>query len=212
MAMDAGGLARRAAESLGLSSFTTLGISMGGMIAQVVAARCPGVDGLVLVSTTAGGSGRVWPDHVEAPERLSFREWPTDEAGMRRKMSRYFGRRFLEKSPLLVEMMVKNMLKIHSREPGTEEPAEGVPSLASVGSRLQFHASAGFDGTSLLTDLHMPVLVVTGDEDVIIPKENAYFLHSRVAGSRLVEYAGAGHLLLVEEPDAFVNDVAGFLG
>jgi len=205
MAADAGELAHAFSRKLGLEGCSLLGISMGGMISQTLAAEDSGVKKCVLVSTTAGGGGRVWPAHVtDAEEAQRFRPWPSDEEGMRRRMERYFGPRFLKNSPLLVSMMVKNMLKAYA----SPASAEGD---AGEGSRLQFQASAGFDGTGLGPHIGCPTLVVTGCEDAIIPKENAYFLASHLPSATLVEYPDVGHLILVEEPEKFVTDVAKFL-
>ena len=143
---------------------------------------------------------------------LAYSAWPTDEPSMRKKMSRYFGPRFLEKSPLMVDMMVKNMLKARKQNEEGGSGAQEGESPAERGSRLQFDASSGFDGTALLPEILVPTLVATGTDDLIIPKENAYFLQSRLARATLKEYAEAGHLLLAEEPEAFVLDVASFLG
>lgn len=202
---NTGGLAPSSAK------FAVLGISMGGMVAQILAARCQSVSACVLVSTTAGGHGRIWPDHIDPKEQRAYRQWPTDEAGMKRKMARYFGPRFLARSPLLVDMMVKNMLKAQRGEAvlgGEADSSSGHPN----GSRLQFEAAANFDGTGLLADINCPTLVVTGDKDFIIPQENADYLLSRLPQAILVRYAEAGHLVLVEEPERFVVDVANFLG
>ncbi|MCA2960520.1 MAG: alpha/beta fold hydrolase [Silvanigrellales bacterium] len=216
LARDAGALAGAVAAQFDSAGFACLGISMGGMVSQILAARCADVASCVLVSTTAGGHGRIWPDHVDPTERLAYREWPTDEAGMKRKMARYFGARFLARSPLLVDMMVKNMLKAQAEAraaaPESARGGEGGAESAHSGSRLQFEASATFDGTDLLPHIACPTLVVTGDEDFVIPKENASFLLSRLPNASLVDYSGAGHLILVEEPEAFVVDVANFLG
>lgn len=230
MARDAGALANAFAERMGLGGFSMLGISMGGMVSQILASHCTAVEKLVLVSTTAGGHGRVWPDHVgrvdpkAVGESVTYRPWPTDEEGMRKRMVRYFGPRFRERAPLLIDTMVKNMLKANARKPeggdegNGERNGEGnavgtaAESPTERGSRLQFHASASFDGTGLLAHVDAETLVVTGSDDAIIPKENAYFLQAHLPSARLVEYEGVGHLVLIEEPEAFVMDVAGFLG
>ena len=203
MARDAHFVAERFARKMDLQSYAALGVSMGGMICQRLASDAEQRKGglklshLVLVSTTPGGHLRVWPGAREP--LLTYVPWPRDEVSMRTRMEKYFGPRFRRSSPLLVDMMIKNMLK------ATSDPQ------ADSRSGAQFAASAHFDGTSFLSQIKTPTLVVTGTEDAIIPAENARALVATLRDARLVEYPEVGHLILIEEPEKFVADTASFL-
>lgn len=56
-----------------------------------------------------------------------------------------------------------------------------------------------------------PEKVVTGDEDVSTPPENADILAERIPDSRLIRFAGAGHGLQYQYPREFAKVVTRFL-
>ena len=211
MANDVLSIAERVCNEFQMREFALLGISMGGMIAQHAAARSSKVSKLVLVSTTPGGKWRVWPSDVLSEMENSrdqttgqvqlpkFRGLPQDLAGMKTRMTRFFGSKFVASSPLLIDAMAKTILNAAQVE-GSETQ-----------SRLQHAASVGFDGTELLKDIRCPVLVVTGDQDAVIPPSNSDILVQQLSDAKLVVYPEVGHLILIEEPEIFAHDVLDFL-
>jgi pimeloyl-ACP methyl ester carboxylesterase len=201
MALDAAFVAHTLTAALGLNSYDILGVSMGGMIAQTCAAQDSRVRSLTLVSTTAGGESRVWPEGVNPDEarRKPFEPWPQDAEVMHRRMSRYFGPVFRKSSPLLIDIMVKNMLKSHS-----VESAQGR-------ARAQYNATVGFDGTPLASLICCPTLVLTGNADEIIPPENSHNISKLIKNSKVHVFPEQGHLLLIEDPENFVAQVRSFL-
>jgi non-heme chloroperoxidase len=52
-----------------------------------------------------------------------------------------------------------------------------------------------------------PTLILWGDRDGFLPRSDAEALAAAIPRSRLVTYEGAGHLLLVEEPERVAADV-----
>jgi pimeloyl-ACP methyl ester carboxylesterase len=78
-------------------------------------------------------------------------------------------------------------------------------------AQAQHDAAVGFDGTSYLTHHRAPTLVVTGDQDQIIPPGNSEALVKHIKGSQKKVYPNVGHLILVEEPERFSQDVLNFL-
>jgi pimeloyl-ACP methyl ester carboxylesterase len=57
----------------------------------------------------------------------------------------------------------------------------------------------------------MPLLIVWGDRDPIIPIEHGRAAHEAVAHSRLVEIPGAGHWPMLDQPDLFCEELAEFI-
>jgi pimeloyl-ACP methyl ester carboxylesterase len=57
-----------------------------------------------------------------------------------------------------------------------------------------------------------PVLIAWGDDDRLVPPAYAEEFRSRVAGSRVLTLAGAGHYGFVERLDEFVAAVRAFAG
>lgn len=58
------------------------------------------------------------------------------------------------------------------------------------------------DSTQTLAEVQVPVLVISGDQDPIIPVEEAATMAGATADGRLVVVEGAAHLSPVEQPEA----------
>jgi pimeloyl-ACP methyl ester carboxylesterase len=67
------------------------------------------------------------------------------------------------------------------------------------------------DSTSLLSSIHVPTLVIVGDEDVVTPPPASEEMHRAIAGSELVQIPRAGHLSNLEQPELFNAALAAFL-
>jgi pimeloyl-ACP methyl ester carboxylesterase len=67
------------------------------------------------------------------------------------------------------------------------------------------------DDRAVLAAFDGPVLVVVGDDDPMIPVEDARVLADATRQGRLEVIAGAGHLVSVDRPDAFNAALATFL-
>ncbi len=67
------------------------------------------------------------------------------------------------------------------------------------------------DSTPLLSTIHVPTLILVGDEDTVTPRAAADEMHRGIAGSQLVTIPAAGHLSNLEQPQAFNAALADFL-
>jgi len=67
------------------------------------------------------------------------------------------------------------------------------------------------DSTGLLASVRCPCLVVAGDEDALIPLEEARGMHQGLKDSRLEVIQGAGHLTNLERPEVFRGALEQFL-
>jgi pimeloyl-ACP methyl ester carboxylesterase len=101
------------------------------------------------------------------------------------------------------------------------EVARGYASLADAGRRAAFLATlrsvVGTDGQRVaaadrlyLTE-GVPVLIVWGERDRIIPAEHGTHAHRAIAGSRLEIFDGVGHMPQLEAPGRFVAVLERFL-
>lgn len=68
--------------------------------------------------------------------------------------------------------------------------------------------SHGPEAASLIK---VPTLMITGSIDVMAPPAAARPLRDRIADLEEVVIAGAGHIMMFEQPDPFIDAVAGFL-
>jgi non-heme chloroperoxidase len=67
------------------------------------------------------------------------------------------------------------------------------------------------DYSAELSKIKAPTLILWGDHDARYPLDEQESLASAIAGSRLLVYYGAGHLLHWEEPQRFASDLVTFV-
>ena len=60
--------------------------------------------------------------------------------------------------------------------------------------------------------MQVPVLVVAGDDDQIVPAAGMQEMAGAISGARFVVIPGAGHLPPLEQPAAWNRILADFLG
>ena len=73
-------------------------------------------------------------------------------------------------------------------------------------------ALAGLDLSKSIQKIGNPTLVMAGSEDATTPPALARSLAEGIPGAKFVELKGCGHCPQIENPDAFVAAVEGFLG
>jgi 3-oxoadipate enol-lactonase len=67
------------------------------------------------------------------------------------------------------------------------------------------------DSTALLSDITCPTLVISSDEDVLIPKEATKEIAIHTERAEYEEIVGAGHLTPLEDPKQWASIVARFV-
>lgn len=180
MAQDVAGLLK----GLELPSAWVLGHSLGGFIAQELALGWPErVRGLILCSTTCGGADAV----PIAPQALQVM---LDRSGDPRALFERGIRvatapGFMTRCPEQVEAL----WDYRKRGP--------VPPLAYA---AQVQAGAAHDASARLHDLTLPVLILSGDADQVVPSANVQVLKSHIPQAQPQLLPGLGHLFPLEDP------------
>ena len=193
MAEDAAGLIR----DLNFGPMHVIGWSMGGFISLELTLRHPDlVERLILVSTSAGGSG-----FVPAAPEIQASLLPSGHEDIETRVRRIYP---ILAAPGYMDRRPEDMDRIVEHEKAKRM------SLKSY--ERQFQAVITWRGvSSRLSDISAPVLVVHGDADRLVPYGNGQFLSAHIAGARLITYAQVGHLPPIEAPDSFNRDVMEFL-
>jgi 3-oxoadipate enol-lactonase len=171
-----------------------VGHSMGGMVAQDLAARAPAaVQGLVLACTSAlfGKADGDWQRQFLA-ERLAPLDAGLGMAGM---------------ADALVPGLVSPAAPAAARRIAREVMAR-VPEATY---RAALAAITGFDRRAALATLHVPVLLLAAGHDHTAPPELMQRMADRVASSEYLCLADAGHIANVEQPAAFNAALLDFL-
>ncbi len=67
------------------------------------------------------------------------------------------------------------------------------------------------DSTPLLSSIRCPVLIIASEEDVLIPAQESRAMAQAIPGARLEIIPQAGHLVNLEQPEAFQSLVASWI-
>jgi pimeloyl-ACP methyl ester carboxylesterase len=184
---------------LGLKSAHLVGASMGGMVALEFAYRCPEmIRGLVLSDTSAGPECIVLSDAIRArEEQIERTEAYAAEHGIEALALHQLesGRvpAAVRNDPYLRERFLSRMRSLTTHG--------FVNSGRARRQRTDYH--------DRLEELDLPVQVVAGERDVLVPA--ARYLHDHIKGSRIEVIADAGHPAVSDQPQAFSAVVLAFL-
>jgi pimeloyl-ACP methyl ester carboxylesterase len=83
--------------------------------------------------------------------------------------------------------------------------------LSPVTYRLALQAQAAFDRDAALGHIHVPTLLIAGEQDRLAPGHAIERMAGKIQGSRWVQMPGIGHWVHLESPDAFDALVLDFL-
>jgi pimeloyl-ACP methyl ester carboxylesterase len=59
--------------------------------------------------------------------------------------------------------------------------------------------------------IDLPTLIFCGEDDALTPVLYSQFLHSRIKGSKLEVLSNAGHMVMMESPQAFNEKIREFI-
>ncbi|RJQ73792.1 alpha/beta fold hydrolase [Pseudonocardiaceae bacterium YIM PH 21723] len=169
-------------DALEIDRAHVYGMSLGGRIAQWLAADHPGrVAGLVLGCTSPGA-----PNGIERTDEVTRAMAAADPR------------------EALIDLMYTPAW------PGPYN-ALGDPDMPLYARRQHFTASVEHNGWDALLTITSPTLVVHGTDDLINPTANAPLLAGRIRGARLELIRGARHAYHEEFRSVASPLVAGFL-
>jgi pimeloyl-ACP methyl ester carboxylesterase len=184
-------------QAIDIRRASVMGWSMGGFIAQAFAVKYADcVDKLVLLSTDPGGteadltSPDVWSKLLdtsgtpnEQARRLLFLLFPNDVA---ESFYRQFG-------DIVAAARAQVSVELLNRQAAAMDVwhRNGMPSK--------------------LRELRVPVLIVTGREDIVIPASNALKLVNAIPGAWLAQFSHGGHAFMAQYPRALADLINSFL-
>ena len=194
MAADVVGLM----DALKIEKVHIFGVSLGGLITQILALDHGNrVRKAVLGCTTHGGRHAL-PQDPEVTALLAAAADPAvpAEEAIRRRMALNISARFHREMPQETEAFIQMAIR-HQ--------------LSLKGAQGQMKALSVFNVKRRLGDIRCPVLVITGDEDKMVPPGNSRLLAEGIPGAELCIIKEAGHSFFREEPGKVCRVVAEFL-
>jgi pimeloyl-ACP methyl ester carboxylesterase len=188
-------LASQILDKVGVEKADVVGYSMGGIVAQQLAVSAPQrIRRLVLAATSCGWGGVPGEPRALLNVATPLRYW--SPAFYRRTIGSMAGgraRRDLE--------WIDRHGELRRRYP---------PSVR--GYFGQVLSLSAWSGLPLLPHIRQPTLVVTGDDDPLVPPANSLLLASRLPHARVVVAPGEGHLLLMDPESATLEPIREFFG
>jgi 3-oxoadipate enol-lactonase len=179
-------------DSLGITQSYFVGLSVGGMIGQMLALRHPDqLKGVVLCSTTSGipAQGRpMWDDRIRDVEEKGIE--PQVDGTVQRWLTEDF-RRARPDTANWIAAMIR---------------ATSVQGFIGCSRAIQF-----FDVTKQLNTIAVPTLVMPGANDPGTLPAFSETIHRLVPGSRLITVPNAAHLTNIEQPEFVTSVILDFL-
>lgn len=178
-------------DALSIQRAHILGLSLGGMTGQAMAARHPTrVASLVVMATSS---------YMGAPDFWRARASLVRNQGMAAVVDvvtgRWFTPGFLSRHPDVVQSLRRDFLAI--------DP---------IGYAVCCEAIGGMDLRQSNRTITCPVLVLAGADDPATPLAMAEKIRDEIAGAQLQVIPNAAHLLNVEQPERVNHALTDWLG
>lgn len=183
-------------DALGIHNAHVLGVSMGGYIAQELALNYPGkVNSLILGCTSCGGKRTILMSE-ERIKKFTANEGLTPAEILSKDMDIYFSDSFIMKNPDKVQMFIDISLRYY-------QPADAF--------LRQFAACQKHDTSGRLGGLKLPVLIMTGDDDPLVPSKNSFILKELLPQAELYLFSRRRHAFFIEEAEKFNRKTIQFI-
>jgi pimeloyl-ACP methyl ester carboxylesterase len=169
------------------------GHSMGGMIAQTFALKYPGIVKSVILGST---SYTMYSEGMKIllKDYKSGKLGPLKDSFMATARSAYT-LKFKRAHPEYLEKEVEGKMKC---------PSEVI--FAAMENFIY-----DFNVKNQLRELKMPVLILTGDKDRLIPPERSNEINQLIPNSKLVVFEKQNHGINAEIPEKVVNEINRFI-
>jgi pimeloyl-ACP methyl ester carboxylesterase len=186
-------------RALGHEHVDLLGFSLGGGVAQVIALEHPELVRRVILAGTgpAGGGG------IDEVTKVAVKAYI--KAALTLRDPRHY--LFFNRNPEGKRTATDYMARLKER---TEDRDKRISPLA-MRAQLKAIRAAGLQAPHDLGRIRQPVLVVNGDNDVMVASSHSEDLARRIPGAQLIIYPDSGHGGVFQYHREFVPAVLEFL-
>ena len=173
---------------LGIDAANVLGISFGGFVAQEFALRYPEkLKKLILASTSFGG-----PRHIAPALEVLASFASTDGLNSSDRIRKYLTTAFSAEFVREHEAAVNRFCTLRELNVVPEDVY-----------RQQLASAMEFNADGRVGRITAETLVLTGDDDMVVPPANSRNLAEAIPGARLRTIKGGGHMAFVERAGEF---------
>lgn len=176
-----------------------VGHGLGAYVAMQIALARPDLVGKLVLAAADPGAPEAVPPNSEVAEFMA-RGVPTNLDGVERMITLHTAPSFPQRFP----QVVREILAYHMSE---DVPTENFEAQLAAKEEARSH---GFG--ERLRQIAAPTLVLAGEQDRVTPVGNARLLASLLPKAQVLTLPNTGHLFPLEDPDATVKALVGFLG
>jgi pimeloyl-ACP methyl ester carboxylesterase len=185
-------------SAIGLTEVDLLGYSLGGMIAQKLAADSPSfVRRALLVATASqGGEEHLMAVLADADARKGAEDIRLPLFFTSSEASQSAGRAFLQRATTRV----------------VDRDTESAQQVFEAQAKALISWCATKDAENrILRAIKQPVLVVSASNDTMLPSGNAYASFSQLVNADFLQFHDSGHGVLFQYPESFAAYAEAFL-
>jgi 3-oxoadipate enol-lactonase len=197
MAADTTGLL----DALGVRSAYVMGHSLGGFIAQELAITRPDLVSKLILASTHHGGMKVIPITPEAMNVLTDRSGDPVEL-VRRGIAIATVPGFAERQMAVVQELINYRLT------NPVPPAQYTAQVMTGGGMAALSENKVAERMAALT---MPVLILFGEFDRVVPPGNAQLMADKLSNAKIKILPNTGHIFPIEDPAATVRAITEFL-
>jgi pimeloyl-ACP methyl ester carboxylesterase len=200
-------------DHLGEERIFLLGHSHGGVVTQAYAAKHPGrVRRLVLASTLARFAAEQENAMQAGMDKRSNQPWYQDAlAALEEEQAGDFATDE-EMAELVFRELPLYFAHFGAVEAGYLDTLKSDKLNADTLRLFNKEIFNTFDLRSRLPNITTETLVITGDEDFICGPMCAEEICAGIPGARMIIVGDSGHMIFIEQPQTFHDEVADFLG
>ena len=178
-------------NKLDLKSAVLIGGSSGGIVARHIAIEHPDrVLGIIFLGS---------PSTLRKNKRVR-QVWEDTISQLTDPIDPVFVRDFIESTiyqpvpKVFVDKMVQDSLKVPARV-----------------WQAAFQGLMNDKSYNKIDLIKVPVLIIWGDGDTVLPKEDQELLKETIPDAKLVIYPNAGHMFYIEQPDRVASNIIKFI-
>jgi pimeloyl-ACP methyl ester carboxylesterase len=183
-------------DALDMKQAHVLGISMGGYIAQELALNYPEKIKSLILGCTGPGGTRAVPMNSERLKTFTANEGLTPTQILRKDMDIYFSDEYLKNHLEKIEEFIEISLRYY-------QPPDAFG--------RQFAACLKHDTVKRLRHIAVPTLIMSGNDDPLVPPENSRILKELIPHAELYFYPGCRHCFFIEKGEQFNQKLITFL-
>ncbi|MGW9265653.1 alpha/beta fold hydrolase [Gordonia terrae] len=186
-------------DAMGVEKVDLFGFSMGGFLAQIIAARRPELVRKIIMAGTGPAGGR----GIDKVTRVTYTDTITALLTRKDPKQNLFFTRTENGKARSREFIAR----LNERTDDRDDPV----SLKTFRTQLRAIHAWGTSAPADLGVVTQPVLVANGDDDRMVPTSNSHDLARRLPDAILQIYPDAGHGGIFQEHQQFVPTALEFL-